>query len=390
MIALLLVLFQEGREFDRLIDELEHELIEVRDRAQESLIRMGPRIEPRLRERMKTSTEEVRSRIEVVLKEIARRERLRDVYADPAPVSVAAEGEPLSRVLEALRRQTRTELVPGDAADERVTVRLEKTALFRAVDEICRAHGGLTFAVASAAGKTTVTFRRGRHTRVRPVVEERFAVWIDSIVLSEKSDLKGGTAAQAAIAFESAWESGNVPLRTRLRLTEVRDDRGRPLAAGESRESGNAGTRHTVPLEAMPESDVRKLSLVRGILEVGFPTDLEVLRFEDATRISQILTGTGIHATLSECVVQDGTARVMVRVRVVPGFAQPTLRLKDKSGAELALQRSSISRSRDQQVYTLTYALPKGTEVGALEVAAMIGSQYRSTAFEFRDVAIRP
>ncbi len=398
ILVLTLGLLQETgleAEVSRLVRELEQESIDVRDRAQESLIRLGRRAEALLRAQMKEAPEEVRSRIEVVLREIERRERIRDVYAEPAPITLEFESVPLSRVLEALSKQTRTTVVAEpEAAGETVTVKCVKTPVFRAVDDLCRAHGNLTYAIACAAGHTTVTIKRGKYVAHPRLVEERFVVWLDSIVLSVRSDLRGGSAGSGAMTFESGWESGNVPIRTHLRLTEVLDDRGRSclsLVSDEGRKSSEAITRHEVELEGVPSEDAKKLSVVRGVLEVTFPTDVTLLRFEGpANRVGATLSENGFQAALSDYQVGEEFVRLTVRVFGNFGSAGPRFRLRDKSGKELSPQHTSTIRSRGSVTYSLRFVLPKGGEVGAFEVGATTGSLERSVRFEFRDVPIRP
>ncbi|MBI2901228.1 MAG: hypothetical protein HYY17_13680 [Planctomycetes bacterium] len=382
------------KEVDRLVLELEDESIEVRDAAQEALVRLGRKVEPLLRARMEGAGQEVRARLKAVLNEIARRERIRDFYADPSPITLDLASAPLSRAVAEIGRQSRSKVEADPAAaEERVTARFSAIPFFRAVDELCRAHGGLRYGIECSGGRTVVTIRKGRYAAFPRVVEDRFTVWLDSVQFIRRSDLRGGGTSEGTLRFEAAWEDGNVPVRTRLRVTELVDEHGRSLLESvvAERDAGTASTRFPVRLNEAPKDDVTRFGLVRGVLEVTFPTDQQLLRFESPSgQIGKTVSSGGLEATLVNFTAADGNVVVSVRIRAGTGGARPAVRMRDKAGKELSLQRTSISRSGRDTLYNCTYTLPAGSEAGAVEVAALAGSLDRTVRFEFRDVPVRP
>lgn len=394
MIALLLLL--QDVEIEKLVEQMSDDSIEVRDEAQEKLIRLGKSAVPKLQELEKGAPAEVQSRIQAILKEIDRRERMEGYISPPTLVTLEAEGK-LSAILERMTKDARTQVTAnGDAAEETVQVSFRGTPLLQAIDELCRAHGGLSYTVNAWDGKTTVQIQKSKYVSNPRAFSDQFVVWLDTVTLTVENDLRGSEVASGSILLRCAWEAGNRPVRARLRLQELADEQGRShLDLVTNRDidygSGYAPTQFDLRLNGVPPSDVKKFSKVKGVLEISFPTDVDELRFEDpASKVGTTLAGRAMDVSLLGFTVSESQVQLKLKTRSNREHSRPEVKLRDKGGKDLSASRISSSIDKGEMVNEYTYRLGKDQEPGVLSVTALIGTIDKSVSFEFKDVAIRP
>lgn len=393
MIALILFLCQD---VEQLVEQLSDDSIEVRDEAHEELVRLGKSAVPKLEELRKSAGAEVQARIEAILKEIDRRERMEGYISPPVLVTLEAEGK-LGSIVDRISKGLKTKItVNSDAADEVVKVAFKDVPLFQAIDEICRAHGGLAYSINAWDGRATVQITKGKYVAQPRAFSEQFLVWLDTVTLTVENDLRGSEVATGSIMIRCAWEAGNRPVRARLRLQELADEKGRShLDLVTNRDidygSGYAPSQFDLRLNGVPPAEVKKFSRVKGVLEISFPTDVDEVRFDDpATKVGTTVTGRAIDVTLLGFTATSDQVQVRLKTRSTREHSRPEIKLKDKSGKDLNASRISSSIDRGEMVNEYTYRLGKDQEPGALAITALIGTIDKSIPFDFADVAIRP
>jgi hypothetical protein len=378
------------------VRDLGDDSIDVRERAAARLLRAGRAAEKDLREALKSPNGEVRGRAAQLLKELERAERARSFDPGPARITLRLEGAAPADLLAELQKQASTKLVLASGGG-RVSADLDGVPLFEAVDRLCRAHGGLAYAVERRGDDVSVTLSEGKPDPCPVAFREQFLIRLESIRMTTHFDLQGGASSRTRFAFRWAWEQGTRPASASIRIEDVVDDAGASYGADLVQEGleimvGQAlvSTQQAFEMPRIPPPGVRALSRIRGDLVLEFPDEMTDFTFKDPEQqAGETETRGGASVRLVYC--QRERARVVARAELRPGGAAAHFRFVavDRQGKEHAGRMTRHQGGEEVVRLDLEAPLPPGEELAALKLSAPAGFRERRIPFEFRDLRIR-
>ncbi|MGH7342215.1 MAG: hypothetical protein ACREKH_17120, partial [Candidatus Rokuibacteriota bacterium] len=281
---------QEDSAIVEWIRQLGDDSVDVREQAGVNLARAGRAAEKRLREALKSPNDEIRGRAAQLLAGFDHADRMREFDPGPSRITLKRDRVPLKEALEEIQKQTRTRLDYGDAPlGDKVSISAEGEPLFRALDALSRAHGGIALAVESRRGDNViVTLSAGTPSKRPHFFHEQYLFVLDSVHTTTTYDLAGGSASRMRLTFRWAWEKGTRPLSVSLRLRDVVDGAGKSYAADLVEEAAplvealrpDPGVSTTISVPFAPPDTVDRLAVIKGDLELAFPEAVMAVTFE--------------------------------------------------------------------------------------------------------------
>ena len=298
--------------------DLGNERIEVRERATADLKSLGPEALPVIRRLAETADLEVRERLLAGAREIERRQRLRGFLGKPAKITLKADALPLSQVVTRISKQAGTPVsLEGVAGDTPVSVSLEETGFFPALQEICRAHGGITFRFPAKGYRFgeggTVKLVPGNPGSSRRFIANQFVVDIPSVYTTRSSDFRGTITETTALIFQLGWEGSTHPVGARFRVTSVVDEKGNPYKVkpsifGDRRLESRLTMRQWVELESASPLSIRSFRKISGWVEFDFPSDGYIARVVSPEGKAGVLAEGGLASFTLQEFTRDGPA----------------------------------------------------------------------------------
>lgn len=137
-----------------LIRQLGDERPENRQRAEEELVRMGPRVLPALRNAVDHPDPELSERVKSAIRRIELAEKLKNVLPEPKLVTLDVADMPLSQVAKSLETQTGLRFLNVSHRSDPIRLRVTRAALLETLDQISAQIKNATFQMDS---ETTVT-----------------------------------------------------------------------------------------------------------------------------------------------------------------------------------------------------------------------------------------
>ncbi len=406
MTALLLVLALQAptdeAKLAEWIVQLAEDDIELREKAEASLVQAGRRAEQRLREALKHPNEEVRARAVAILAAIEKAEGARRFEAGPSLITLRKKDAPLREVLEEMEKQTATRLSwNATLRDARVTVAFEKTPLLKAVEELCAGHGGMRWRLENRTPGAILWVEPGRVKGMPRAVVDQYLVRLTGVSFETRYDLEGGCTSQTRLDFQWGWEQGTRPSSATVQILDVVDDAGTSYA-GDLREVQDLRGRRVmnpsekvVMLSREPAPGVLKLALVKGVLDLEFPQELRVYGFDSPEEKCGVTVKQG---DSSLRLISCSRARDKVRAR----FEQRTRegetfesRAVTKDGKEflgrlsqrVMPQRADADESAMEM--TVDFTVPEGAALASLRLEAPAGVREKRVPFELRELPVR-
>lgn len=192
--ALFLVLLPQAGEADRLVRQLRHDDIIVRERAAERLVELGAKARPALM-KARAEARDVQKRISSLLSEINLGAARGEILGPPARVTLPPGDHTLSQIAEMVKVQTGVELrVPQSEKNGVVKVKATRAPFWEFLDRLCKAHGELCVPFKQPAD--AVELQVGKEDE-RPVFTTGpFRFWIERLRL-ERHD-----------SFDQKWGRG--------------------------------------------------------------------------------------------------------------------------------------------------------------------------------------
>lgn len=318
--------------------------------------------------------------------------------------------EPLSKVLLELTRQTgNTVLVPLTDPDSRVTISLNSTGFWPALDKIA-ASNECQVDFYHRSGQLTL-----RHAKVRIEAPVSYDGFFRSSIKKMTATRNLETDQAGLVAqLDVAWEPRLEPLflETRPQQLVVIDETGKAINIGVEGSvlapvDGKLALAIDVPLPPLPRSAM-KISRLEGKLKVVAPTEMVELTFNNVSRLQEgnradlSRKKAGLVCWLTKLTMAGNRLSIQVRLDLPPGG--PSLEsyqswvvnndcyLKHKDGTRRNPSGYSLDRS-DSRVADLTYHF---TDKAVLENPADWTLHYRSPAglveipfaFSFKDVPL--
>jgi hypothetical protein len=373
-IVLLLLAPPQDTRVQELLSRLDDDSIEVRATAAAALIDLGKAALPALKPALAAAGGELKDRLADIIRKIQDRERLAALLPPPSRITIDAQNLPLREVFERVARQTRTAIdysqVPGDA---RVTVKLDRVPLWKALDRICSAAK-----VTSSLESDHVVITAEPYVALPSKILDAFRVTLEHVQLS--TDVTFGLqdrydSFQATLRL--GWEKGARPYRILGHIVELVDEQGNELVA-----AGDEGDplvlsmlqpdtiSQDLVLDARgPGPTATRLGKLRVEIELEFPLryaevklDLSANRTPAAAECPEYAVKLGPLSRQEQIV----TAAMMMTPRgPLEGEIQSdSVVLKDKSGKEYTATVNVGSQTNDNETaYQLTFqGIPNDAE----------------------------
>jgi hypothetical protein len=239
------------------------------------------------------------------------------------PVTVAAERDPLSKVLARVQEQTGIR-IEDRAGDPPVTVRLDKLPFWQALDRIAEA-AGASVTVLPREGRIQLIPRKKDAPPPQLSYSGPFRLALKR--LGTSLDLDTGTHTCTG-QIEVAWEPPLLPLflETRLQGLEVRDAREQVLpfpSGGKSQASvdGRIGLTIEDPLPVLPRTE-KTLGRIQGHLTAVVPTKMLTLRFGDLDGLKNtpaVVQQDGVECRVGKVKITSDRWSVPVTINYPPG-----------------------------------------------------------------------
>jgi hypothetical protein len=399
--ALLLTLVQATPErVAELIRQLSDEAIEERDAAEAALLKAGEGALGPLRERTRTADDELKARIARLITAIEKQGRLQRIFGDRAAVSLELKNATLDQILAEIAKSGVRVSAPPELGTERVSVTVRDASPWRALEELCRAHGSLWFSDPARA-----TLARGKPA-AGPVHEQGvFTLSLDRLEFRRSTDFaEPGDASSTATLF-LGWCSAARPMSVSIAFKEFVDDKGTDLR-GTTRGGGYVvptGDAKSTSLVlrghgTLPADGATKITL-SGEVSATFAVTYETVTLVEpsAGKSGTIQRGSTFSATLQTFAYSEAAWRVVLVIELSGAIAPPggpleVATLKDSTGKvwtlKPSLQRGRIGRVRRGLAYALECDAPEKTDWSELHIRLPKETHTEVVPFQFKDVAI--
>jgi hypothetical protein len=375
--------------------------LEARDAAAQSLTGLGPGALEALRKQAAASEGDVKARLLAVVKEIERRERMKDYLGGMTKVSLKAEKMALKDVVTELRKQARTKVVVvGSTKEELVTVEFADVPFFEALDRVCKAHGGVKFNLPGGSWNASssdeqVSIVKGTPGKAPRLFKEQYVMELTSVALTEESDFQGAAKEEMRLEFRAMWEKGTRPIGAKLRVTALVDDKGNRYEEGLQKPNEHSNWQWvpmswSVTAGKIPPADAKVFTEVAGVLELEFPSDIEVLKVEAPVgKVDVAVTGDSFSFTMKEMTRQGKTVKAKLESGPEADLWNREFKLFDKAGGSFRGNFNSSSSDGKKMSVEMTWTVPEAAEIVELRFSQPKPGGSKKVEFKFTDVRIR-
>jgi len=375
MTAIALVLMLALQDPAALVEQLGSDDIIVRQRAAASLRDLGAAARPALEKAARSSDLEIRARARTVLGDIAIGEQRAAALGPTQRVTLPGGERALSAVIDQIKEQTGTAIrISEDRQGDHVTTEeAQAIPLLEFVDRLCRAHGGIELAPRQPAD--AIQLVSAKPWKGQTCYDGPFRVSIERLRI-EDHDLFDERYERGSFVFNVSWQPNVRPILSfyssssaKLTVTEIvgGDDKAleinpqlkQPYSGSSMATDYGRVMRRFVPFER-PAAGVRRLSRVRGFVDVLLPLKIDTMTFKNPAEGGEQERKAGDYAvTLKTCESKAQGVTVLLRIEAPveaeenPGKSQQRLEMRARYEAgwiELVtadgkVQRAPSSRS---------------------------------------------
>jgi hypothetical protein len=407
-LALLLLvpaLAQEDPRVRELIERLSDDEIRVREKAAADLIERGKAAIPELQKLSGSTDLELKSRAASILRRIAEGDVVGRHWRKGPRITLVADGAPVASVLEDLARQAK-DTFQFEAADlqDPVVLSVKDATFWDAVEALCRAAPALTW---EGNGNALRFLRKERPPYPSKRLGE-FAVWLDGITFNRDFDFTGNARSTFTVVLAAAWESGVSPVAIEQKITEVLDEDGANLMAGDR--FGVFGGRMDVPSGRVRKDSIytplpqgsrgpRRFSKVKGYAAFYFPRshqDVSIDLVSGAAPMTLDRVTIAMHnfRTLKDAVALElvVTSAVVAGEPLLDRLPVGEIAIVDERGEEHRAPTSTRGHSFTGTSYTvhenLQVPFPEGRQAKFLKLHILKDVMEKRVPFEFEDIRL--
>ncbi|MBI2930181.1 MAG: hypothetical protein HYY16_00900 [Planctomycetes bacterium] len=390
-----------------LVKRVEAGDLQTVDEGVVALVQLGPAALGAIKAELPTASPDTRYRLEGAIKQIERDLRRRRAMGIPSHITLAADREPLPDIVERLRRLGDVSIDAPDLPQDRVSVRLENSPFWLALDEVCKAHGGVMW---RTRGPRIVIERRP-YRNVPKAVHGNLVFFLEEL-FAYRSTQFANTWQYCSLQGRLAWVHAIRPQIATLAFDELEDDKGVVLTQG-APYTWSAGDHPdidplTLPLlhshRVLPDEAAQRLAKCRGTVTVRYVLETRNLLSipSPADARGQSREAGPVTVLVREVTVagHDMTLRVDVRTRgdrIETAVAPSDFSILDGNGqshpARGAQQGQSISRDRGESVtttyFTLHFALPAKAEARSLDLSWAADVEEIVIPFDFKGLPFK-
>jgi hypothetical protein len=226
----LLALFGQDPALRDLVQKLEDDNVESRERAQRELASLGESAIPALREVVQStrSSGELKLRAAATIREIELGVKAGKVYRELPRLTLKAADVPLRELLDDLSRQAGVTVDSSAVDNAKVSVNAKDVPLMEALDLLCRGQAERSW---EAKDDGSIRLARERFVDYPASYSGPFRVRIQSINADRNNDFKARTVA-VTLTILADWDKRLKPSRiVEIELGKATDDQGTLLEA---------------------------------------------------------------------------------------------------------------------------------------------------------------
>lgn len=226
---LVLGLFGQDGPVRDLVQKLEDDSVDAREKAQKDLVARGDDSLPVLRELLEspTASGELKLRAAAVIREIELAAKAAKVYREPKRITLNAADRTLREILDEVARQTEAK-IDASAVDlaAKVTLDAQDDPLFEVLDRICRDQAERTWEVLEDG---SIRMNRDRHVTAPAVYSGPFRVRVQSMNAQRNNDFKARTVV-TTVSLQADWDKRLKPSKiVEIELARALDNEGTVL-----------------------------------------------------------------------------------------------------------------------------------------------------------------
>lgn len=225
---LLLGLFAQDPGLRELIQRLEDDRAESREKAQKEIVALGEAAIPALKEIVDGNRPgELKLRAAAVLREIELSVKAAKVFREPRRVTLKANDRALREVLEEVARQAEVKIEAGGIdVTSQVTLDVADAPLFEVLDQICRDQSERTW---ESQEDGSIRFSRDRNLTCPAAYAGPFRVRVQSLNTQRNNDFKARTVV-LTVVLSADWDRRYKPSKAvELEIAKMADDQGSSL-----------------------------------------------------------------------------------------------------------------------------------------------------------------
>jgi hypothetical protein len=403
-VALFLLTFLSQDPADKikaLVEKLGSDEIADREKAVAELVKLGPAALPAMRDHLSKAEGERKSLLQGVVTKIEREIRLAKLLENPPTVTLKVADKPVEEVLAEMARQTGLK-IEGFLLDStiRSTATFDRVPLWKAVDDLCRAHGGLVPHYSSSR----LIVEPGERDGSPLILHRGIGLQVLSI-----ARLAGGTLEIQAVLAHTP----GIPLwSTRIEYKELTDDKGKSLTGTEAAPEFSLGSQFAGPTPARNFASVQfhqtkasategalRLARVRGTASIHLALDLKPLVvIPDPIKDGEsTASGNGFTVTIKKAVRKGSDVTLTVADPDLPESEQETdftetsrwaFAIRDKAG-ELYLGRVKDNWGDSDDALKVEITVPAGREIVSFELLEPEKLTEVVIPFDFKDLPIK-
>jgi hypothetical protein len=378
---LLLGLFSQDPQLRDLIQRLEDDSAESRERAQKEIVALGDSAIPALREVIDSATSpgELKLRAAAVIRDIELAAKTARAFREPRRVTLKADGRALREVLEEVARQAEVKIeTAGVDGQAKVALDVKDAPLLEVLDLICRDQAERTW---DPQDDGTIRFSRDRHLGCPAAYTGPFRLRVLSLNAQRNNDFKARTVI-LTLSLQADWDRRYKPSKiVEVELGKVADDQGSTLEVtpidGNFNFRAVPGAQLRIGVGMVQDAgDSGRVFVIRGLSPVattisfegtarfGFPLDQREIKFEKPavtenrelgdTTIRLSRTGMPENWSLSFHKSPTSTTPAWART-IAQRFDPDSFVVVDQDGAEFPATMRAQNRGRFQDDATVWY-----------------------------------
>ena len=223
-----LALIPQDSGLRELLQRLEDDRAESREKAQKEIVALGEAAIPALKELVDgNSSGELKLRAAAVLREIELSVKAAKAFRDPKRVTLKADDRTLREVLEEVARQAEVKIeAAGIDVTSRVTLDAADLPLFEVLDLICRDQAERTW---ETQDDGSIRFVRERHVGCPAAYSGPFRIRVQSLNTQRNNDFKARTVI-LTLSLQADWDRRYKPSKVvEIELGKFVDDQGSTL-----------------------------------------------------------------------------------------------------------------------------------------------------------------
>jgi hypothetical protein len=422
-----------ARKIDEIVPRLSDDAIEARDQAVRALVDLGPAALPLLRKRASELTAETRGRLLEACTRIESRNTLLRYLPPLRRVTLDWDNRPAREALDEIGRRIELNVDGSNAsADGAITFSLKEATPIQALDEVCRLAGlnwrsvddelnlGRRRGAAAPRGEPRLMVQNGKTADFPTAYLRHYRFRVTQVSLTRTNNFQNAGQSVAQMNLDLCWAPDVKPdgLHS-FKITELKDDQGRSLIAEENdrfrgrmrsrggryrgRDMSSYGQYLTFKY---PESDARKIALLKGTAVFSFPQEVKTIGFEKPTEsVGKSIELHGLTVTLKEYQEKESGHSLTLEItgkyqgprEGEPGeeddfnnlpFSYEDIELLTEAGETLRHQGMSGRGDGKSYTWQMDFSCEKPSAAKEIRIFCVLSRFNDETAFEIRDIPL--